>query len=627
MKKSSVLCLLALFFVALALPLKVEAHDGSFSPNFHSYGDRPINFIDLNQTFTFTRLASGTPGNLQVFGVTLTNQVDYKIVDDQCSQTIMTIDGNACTVTVAFNPAHIGTRNATLRLVTDASNGPNFSAALTGNGVEFAQAGANPIEVQFGSVAVGLTSPAVSVLLTNYGTTGLQMTTPPQVTGNSDFTIFAQTCAGLSLIPPNGSCIVQLQFSPSVTGSVTPGSLDFETNGGNISVPLTGQGVNGAAFAPYPASLDFSFINVGETSAARIVEVHNTGLTTLDEVSVGDLVVGNQFEILQDNCDGVSLAPGESCLIQLVFAPTLTGLGIVDSFEISADALPVQSVQLNGNGAAGPALTIQPTALDFGPQAIGTSSNALLLEVRGSGETAANDIIVGALASGVNFEVVLDTCSGLDLGVGQICLIMVEFSPTVTGALADSFTVTATGVGASVVNLAGEGTEGPVSPSPAALAFEPNILDFDNTPLNGSLSQSTFLRNIGTEPVTVSGLGLSGNDTSAFSQSSDCGGLTLEPGDFCMVEVSFAPVTATNYNAILVAESDLDGPPPYVALLGSHQVEATGGTGGPGGNGGNGGCSLQPAGPVGGIGILGIGLTALAMLLAGRRKAARPPIL
>jgi probable HAF family extracellular repeat protein len=91
-----------------------------------------------------------------------------------------------------------------------------------------------PAALDFAMLAVGSTSEAQSVTLTNSGTTALPIGTA-YVTGN--FSLRADNC-GTSLAP-SGQCRISVVFLPKVVG-VLSGALSIPVDGANYQVPLSG---------------------------------------------------------------------------------------------------------------------------------------------------------------------------------------------------------------------------------------------------------------------------------------------------------------------------------------------------------------------------------------------------
>jgi len=145
--------------------------------------------------------------------------------------------GGVCSVTGYFTPSVTGNENATLTVNDNASVSPTVS--LTGVGIQ--PVVVNPGSLSFPVQAVGTTSPAQPVTLTNNQTTGLTISSI--TSGLSDF-VFSTTCPLTpNTLAPGANCSASVTFSPRMTGNRS-GTLRFKDTAGNTPqiVSLTGTG-------------------------------------------------------------------------------------------------------------------------------------------------------------------------------------------------------------------------------------------------------------------------------------------------------------------------------------------------------------------------------------------------
>lgn len=108
-------------------------------------------------------------------------------------------------------------------------------------------------------------------------------------------------------------------------------------------------------------SLDFGSVTAGLASGPQTVTITNKNLITSRAAGLGSAALGGTgFSLVSDNCSGTTLAPGESCTLQLAFAPTNAGAAS-GSLTLSsvADPNPVV-INLGGIGAPAP---LPPLAL------------------------------------------------------------------------------------------------------------------------------------------------------------------------------------------------------------------------------------------------------------------------
>ncbi len=145
--------------------------------------------------------------------------------------------GASCTINVQFNPSTTGTRAGTVT-VSDNAQGSPQTVSLSGTGSNVS-AVLTPASLTFSSVAVGTSSLAQVVTLTNMNTTTLSISNV-QVTGD-----YSQTNNCSTGLAGNASCSISIQFTPTASGTRT-GVLTVNDNGqgGSQAINLSGTGTD-----------------------------------------------------------------------------------------------------------------------------------------------------------------------------------------------------------------------------------------------------------------------------------------------------------------------------------------------------------------------------------------------
>jgi sugar lactone lactonase YvrE len=212
----------------------------------------------------------------------------------------------------------------------------------------------SPTSLTFGSQAVGTTSAAQTVTVSNQGGTTV---TFANIAMSGDF-----AGATLSQCPSIGveaePCVFSIKFKPTAAGTRT-GTITFTDNatGSPQTVTLTGTGTGGTATVTVtPSSLTFGAQAVSTTSAALSVTVLNPSTATVN--FAGFTTSGpdaEDFTVPLPNasagCSATgTLAAGASCTISVLFTPQAAGtrtatLNIADN----ATGSP-QTVALSGTG-------------------------------------------------------------------------------------------------------------------------------------------------------------------------------------------------------------------------------------------------------------------------------------
>jgi Pectate lyase superfamily protein/F5/8 type C domain/Abnormal spindle-like microcephaly-assoc'd, ASPM-SPD-2-Hydin len=171
----------------------------------------------------------------------------------------------------------------------------------------------SPGSLNFGSIVTGSTSAAQTVSISN-PTSSAASVSSISISGD-----YAETNNCGSSIAANGSCTVNVTFTPTATGSRT-GMLTVDAGGATDVVEVSGTGATGGpALSASPASLTFPGTAIGTSAATQSVSVTNTGTSsaTISGVSVS----GDYSET--NNCG--TLAVNASCTVTVTFTPTATG--------------------------------------------------------------------------------------------------------------------------------------------------------------------------------------------------------------------------------------------------------------------------------------------------------------
>jgi hypothetical protein len=190
------------------------------------------------------------------------------------------------------------------------------------------------------------------------------------------------------------------------------------------------------------AVLTFPTQVVGTQSTAQSKLMSNVGKETLDITRIGISGTDPNAFTQTNNC-GARLAVGDSCEINLIFAPKNRGprpatLVVVDSAVNGPQFIPLVGTATWAS--------LSPTSLNFGNQKVGTVSAAqsITLTNVGSGSMAIYEVgIVGATKR--NFRQT-NNC-GNALAAGASCTINIQFGPTKLGPFNDRFEIKDNGGG------------------------------------------------------------------------------------------------------------------------------------------------------------------------------------
>ena len=223
-----------------------------------------------------------------------------------------------------------------------------------------------------------------------------------------------------------------------------------------------------------PTSLAFGNVNVGSTSVPQLVQLTNSGITTLN---VGGItIIGTdaaRYTPFTDTCSNHAIAPNGSCTLQVTFSPDSATTFNNASLDIPSDATSSpDSVPLTGTGVVGPIATTNPTSLDFGTLPPSQGSIPYQVELRNTGNTPLTLSADASLTNNAEFQILTNTCvNGLVLNPGNHCVVVMQYTPPGPGDSSDSDILTFTdddgGTPASTqtVNLSGEVKQAPSLPA------------------------------------------------------------------------------------------------------------------------------------------------------------------
>jgi len=307
-----------------------------------------------------------------------------------------------------------------------------------------------PVDLGFGSLKIGTTSPPKPASLTNFNANPLTILRI-DITG-ANFKDFAQTNNCGTELPPNGSCKIQVTFSPSLVGMENASLNVTYQSSGTLRMALAGVGKKPVTtVALTPSSLKYARQIVNTTSSLQTATLKNTGSQAVTISSIAATAPFSQT----NNCPS-SLPVGSNCQIQVVFTPTKVGtakgtLSVTDDAQGSP-----QTVALSGTGVS--AVVLSPTTVDFGNQNVGTTSVPIpvTLTNRGPNTLSITQIAIKGADAG-DFAQTND-CGSTVPPHGH-CTITVTFTPTVKGQRSAKVSVSDDGGGSpQSVPLSGTGT-------------------------------------------------------------------------------------------------------------------------------------------------------------------------
>jgi len=203
-------------------------------PSNLSFGTVAIGTTSAVKTVTFKNTGTAQL-KLSAIAISGANSGDFMKTATTCGASLAV--GASCTISVDFKPTVSGTRSAAVSISNNAPGGLQM-LPLTGIGTT---AKLLPRSLNFGTVAIGATSAAKTVTLTNVGTTALTIT--GKTISGTNAGDFARTNTCGSSLAASASCTFSVTFKPTASGTRTAAlSISDNASGSPQKVALTGTG-------------------------------------------------------------------------------------------------------------------------------------------------------------------------------------------------------------------------------------------------------------------------------------------------------------------------------------------------------------------------------------------------
>jgi Beta-propeller repeat/FG-GAP-like repeat len=498
--------------------------------------------------------------------------------DFQVNTTYCPVGQSFCQISVVFDPAALGpaTRTATVSVASDAANSPqvlNLSGTVsTPPLIALSQ---NPVVVNSTPVGVAQNSSSVAITNTGGGTlnvAGMTLSGP----NAGDFQLSSGGCniPAFSL-PSQSSCGFYIAFTPSAVGNrvATLTFVDNETNPTKVSITGYGATSGGPMLIIFTTGQSYNGVSLFPDTMVGQTTTYNQVLVTMQNLGTGgahltSATLTGDFSILasSSNCPGPTtlLTGGSACTYAVIFSPTALGTR-TGALTVTTDAPgnPSFTANFQGNGVAIPVPSLAPSLLEFGAQAVGTSSavQKLLLTNTGNGP-----LTFTGLTAPAGFSFAANTCTS-PLAAGASCTVSVQFSAPSVGPTSGMVALTTNAAGQTLgAALHGTGVTG-MSPqaTPASLTFG------NQEQKTTSFPQLVTFSNAGTAAFNITGFQVSEN----FKQSNNCPA-SLAPGASCAITVLFAPTSDTfpdfPVTGHVYISTNVPGSPFAIPLAGTSQV-------------------------------------------------------
>src|SRR5450755_2888633 len=485
--------------VALSGTGTTQAPAATLNPTSISFGNQAVSVKSPSQALTLTS-SGGSALNISAIALSGTNSGDFA----QTNNCPSSLAANAtCTINVTFTPGAAGARSGSLTLTDNASGSPQM-VALSGTGTS------STSTVYFND---GFESGNLSAWTLPSGDSTGSATVQNTVVNSGSSALALHNSSGqyayvYTALPAGPQAQTFTRFYFRYDSTMTTGTqlaIARNANGGNVfevDLNLNRHGLdiyfwNGAN----TITSVFSPSNVLSANTWYSLEIQDTQTTSghgevwLNGSSVGafdgDLSTSNPYA-------------------RLMLYDSAAGTLYLDDVKVSNS--------YNGAATPSPAVTLSPTSLSFGNQAVGAASTAQTVTLTNTGSASLNVSTIAIAGTNSGDFAQTNNCPS-SLAANATCTVNVTFTPGAAGARSGSLTLTDTASDSpQTVALSGTGT----TQAPAA-TLNPTSISFGNQAVSvKSPSQALTLTSSGTSALNVTGIAISGTNSSDFAQTNNC---------------------------------------------------------------------------------------------------------
>lgn len=496
------------------------------------------------QTFTlknFGGAASGAPA----LAVTGPNAADFTVTSNGCTAAVAA--GATCTFGVTFKPTTAAAESATV--TASAPSTTSVTLAVSGTGVGPGALAVSPSTAPLGSVVQGSAGTDVPLTVTNTGTAATgALSTQLQGSDADQFAVGTNGCSGKTLAA-GASCSVGVHAAPKIGGTAGPiqaSLLVSGSPGGTTAATLTATAVAAATLAITPTSQPMGTVGAGSNGGDVPFVVKNVGGSTSGAIkaTLGGANAA-QFGLGTDQCTGQTLAAGQSCTVNVHFAPAAGTTGTQQaSLSVSSTPGGTATATLTGTAAQAAALSAtQPSSFGDTPAGAKSADQTVTITNGGGVSSGPLKVALGGAAPG-QFGLASDTCTGATLApqTGS-CTVAVHFAPT-PGALGleqGTLSVSGNPGGTANANLIGNAVS-PLSVSPGTATLAGGAYLVPGAPTTFVVTSASL---VGVGPLTVSLGGTGAAQFAIDAPTTTCNGATLTPASpTCNIGVRTSPQNA-----------------------------------------------------------------------------------
>jgi hypothetical protein len=314
-----------------------------------SFGNQLVKTTSASKTVTVTNTGTAT---ITMGAITLTDTTDYTLATNTCPASGKTLAGGAsCTISVTFGPKSTGSKRGSV-VINDSDPSTPQLIGLSGTGTS--NVSLSLTSVTFAATAVGATSAATKITLTNNTGVSVTMSTPAITVTGPFLSPSSTTCTNGLVVASKGTCVINVEFKPTAVGFAL-GTLSVNDSDVTSPQSVALQG-NGTGIKFSSGTINFGTVTRG-TTVSSTVTITNVGTTNV--FFTGAEFSGTQSADFSDNyndaapCNNTAanpLKPGGTCQVTVSFDPSIVGKENASYKVFDNSPGSPQSLTLTGTG-------------------------------------------------------------------------------------------------------------------------------------------------------------------------------------------------------------------------------------------------------------------------------------
>jgi FG-GAP-like repeat/Abnormal spindle-like microcephaly-assoc'd, ASPM-SPD-2-Hydin len=352
------------------------------------------------------------------------------------------------------------------------------------------------------------------------------------------------------------------------TANFLNSSVTTSPNGASVLLNNCGSGAGTfAAHADYATGLEPLSITTGDLNGdGKLDLVIGNSSTHLNAVSVLYGIGDGTFCKLDANkvCDA---QPHQEYLVGINPTGKQQGVALGDfnndgALDLAATAESADQIVVMLNE---PTIALSPSctppavcataSINFGDQLINATSAAQTVTITNQGSMP---LTISSVVATTSYAAT-NSC-GTTLLIGESCSVSVTFTPTATGSVAGTLTITDNALTSpQVVTLSGTGTAPSASLSPASLTFASQTVGTTSAAQTVTLSNAT-----GTGALDITSIAASDQ----YAETNTCGS-SVATGAECTISVTFTPTSPGTQAGTVTITDNGSNSPQTVALSGT----------------------------------------------------------